>query len=352
MRSRVGNSRTQHWQAVVRSTGPLPAVSDGTTHQFLPSRIGASNAPGPERRTLPRPAGQRQPERQAERSRNMNVQLSAAQQSLQAMASGFVHRLPYMGLAVLAYVLFHLAARGLRGLITSLAEKRQAHYAAGLVLGRLIQATVIALGVLVALVIVIPSFQIGQVVQLLGISSVAIGFAFRDVLQNFLAGILILFNQPFRIGDQIMVGAFEGTVESIETRATFIRTYDGRRVVIPNSTLFNDSVTVNTAYAARRLQYDLRLDDAADVDELKHRIRQALLATGSVLHDPPPDVLATDVAGTGVTFRIRWWVEPPRRSDVTASQDAALAAIRRCLDEHKRENGTEPAAGVSTAAGS
>lgn len=268
----------------------------------------------------------------------MHVQLAAAQQSLQGMASGFIHRLPYLGLAVLAYLLFHFVARGLRALIMRIAQRREAHYAGALVLGRLIQATVIALGVLVALVIVIPSFQIGQIVQLLGISSVAVGFAFRDVLQNFLAGILILFNQPFRIGDQIVVGAFEGMVEAIETRATFIRTYDGRRVVIPNATLFNESVTVNTAYAARRLQYDLHLDEAADIESVRADILQALHTVPSVLSDPAPDVVTTDVAGKGVTFRIRWWVQPPRRSDITASQDEALATIRRELDRRQSED--------------
>lgn len=267
----------------------------------------------------------------------MNFHLAIAVQSLQGMARGFLNRLPYLGLALIIFLIFYLIARGIRGLIVRLANRRGAHYGAGLVLGRLAQATIVTLGALIALVIVIPSFQIGQVVQLLGISSVAVGFAFRDVLQNFLAGILILLNQPFRLGDQIIVGGFEGTVEDIETRATFIRTYDGRRVVIPNSTLFNDSVTVNTAYGARRLQYDLHIDEVDDIDGMKARILEALHATDSVLANPPPDVLATDVAGKGATFRIRWWVTPPKHADTVASQDKALAAIRRHLSDSQAQ---------------
>lgn len=261
----------------------------------------------------------------------MNVQLSQAQQSLQGMASGLVHRLPYIGLGLLVFLLFFIIGRALRSVIVSFAEHRHRHYAAALVLGRLTHATAIGLGVLTALVIVIPSFKLGQLVQLLGISSVAIGFAFRDILQNFLAGLLILFNQPFQIGDQIVVAGFEGTVESIETRATFIRTYDGRRVVIPNATLFNDSVTVNTAYKARRLEYDMHLDEVGDITAAKARVLAALNATSSVLKEPPPEVLATDVAGKAVTLRIRWWIRPPTRSDVTASTDEALAAIHTQL---------------------
>jgi small conductance mechanosensitive channel len=97
----------------------------------------------------------------------------------------------------------------------------------------------------------------------LGLSSVAIGFAFRDILQNFLAGILLLLSEPFRIGDQIKSGDFAGTVSNIETRATSIVTYDGRRIVVPNSTLFVNPVIVNTANEKRRLEYDVKLPKAA-----------------------------------------------------------------------------------------
>ncbi|MFC7543286.1 mechanosensitive ion channel family protein [Siccirubricoccus deserti] len=71
--------------------------------------------------------------------------------------------------------------------------------------------------------------------NLLGIGGVAIGFAFRDVLQNLLAGVLILLTRPFRIGDQIRHGEQEGTVEDIWIRATVLRTYDNRRILIPNA---------------------------------------------------------------------------------------------------------------------
>ncbi|MBR7552348.1 mechanosensitive ion channel, partial [Mycobacterium tuberculosis] len=77
--------------------------------------------------------------------------------------------------------------------------------------------------------------------------SVAIGFAFKDIFQNLLSGILLLLSEPFRIGDQIISGNFEGTVEDIQIRATTIRTYDGRKVVIPNSQLYTSPMTVNTA---------------------------------------------------------------------------------------------------------
>jgi len=92
---------------------------------------------------------------------------------------------------------------------------------------------------------------------------VAVGFA-----QNFLAGLLLLWTEPFRVGDEIKLDAFEGTVEEIQTRATIIRTYDERRVVIPNADLFTHSVIVNTALGGRRWEYDLSVQRSERLDEL------------------------------------------------------------------------------------
>jgi small conductance mechanosensitive channel len=82
---------------------------------------------------------------------------------------------------------------------------------------------------------------------MLGIGSVAIGFAFQNILQNFLAGILLLLQEPFQIGDWITITGLEGQVEDIQTRATVIRTADGNRIVIPNAVLFTNPVTVARA---------------------------------------------------------------------------------------------------------
>lgn len=89
-----------------------------------------------------------------------------------------------------------------------------------------------------------PSFQAADLIKMLGIGSVAIGFAFQNILQNFLAGILLLVNEPFQLGDFISVTGIEGNVEGIQARATVIKTSEGRDVVIPNAVLFTNPVAV------------------------------------------------------------------------------------------------------------
>jgi small-conductance mechanosensitive channel len=239
--------------------------------------------------------------------------------------------LPNIFLAIIVFILFFLAARWLKKLVKRLTRRHRQARNLGMVLGRLAQGIVILIGLFVALSIVIPTFRVGDLVQLLGISGVAIGFAFRDILQNFLAGILILLTEPFQIDDQIVFNDFEGTVENIETRATTIKTYDGRRIVIPNSELFTNSVTVNTAFDARRIEYDVGIGYGDDLERAKQLMLEAVYSVNEVLREPAPDVLVLELAESSVNIRARWWIKPPRRIDDLLSRDRVLTAIKHKL---------------------
>ena len=262
---------------------------------------------------------------------NPKDSVTTAWGKIQAMIDGLIFMLPNIVLAIIVFALFYLAARGIRSLVRRLTRRHRQARNLGLVLGRLSQGITLLVGLFVALSIVIPSFKAGDLVQLLGISGVAIGFAFRDILQNFLAGILILLTEPFQIDDQIVFKDFEGTVENIQTRATTIRTYDGRRIVIPNAELFTNSVMVNTAFESRRLQYDVGIGYGDDIDQAKELILEAIASVDGVLREPSPDVLVMELAGSSVNIRARWWIKPPRRADALDMQDKVLAAIKKKL---------------------
>lgn len=261
----------------------------------------------------------------------VNFNINEAVQSLQNMVNGFVERIPFIIIGLIVFFVFFFLGRLVRNIVRKVAERNKQHYNLGLVLGRLAQGVIFFIGLLVALVIAIPGFTPGQLVNVLGLSSVAFGFAFRDILQNFLAGILILLSEPFRIGDQIKINDFEGTVKEIQTRATFIHTYDGRTVVIPNSNLFTNSVTVNTANDKRRMQYDVGIGYGDSISEAKKIMLEVLKSIEDVLKDPAPDVLVVDLAGSSVNIRVRYWIAPPRQADVLHTQDIVLEKIKEAL---------------------
>jgi small conductance mechanosensitive channel len=172
------------------------------------------------------------------------VHLSNAWKSADKIIQGAVALLPNIILAAAVFIVFAIAARIGKWLISRLGKKKRLRQNAATLLGKLLQLAILMIGFLAAMSVVAPSFRLSDLIKILGIGGVAIGFAFKDILQNFLAGILLLIHEPFQIGEQINVTGLEGAVKEIQSRATVITTPDGDHVVIPNATLFTNPVTV------------------------------------------------------------------------------------------------------------
>jgi len=262
----------------------------------------------------------------------MNFDIGPAWEKINAIINGAIAILPNLILAIAVFALALMLSRWLKHLIIRFYGKRRRHENLGIVLGRLIQWLVISFTLLVTLSIVLPSFHARDLIQILGISGVAIGFAFRDILQNFLAGILLLLAQPFRLGDEISVAGYEGVVQEIQTRATLIKTYDGYLIVIPNATIYTQSVKIFNAFDARRTAIDIGIGYGDDVDEARRLIIDAIGGVEGVLPDPPPSVVATTFGDSGVSLRARWWTKS-RRADMVRVRDRVIPAIRRKLGE-------------------
>lgn len=257
----------------------------------------------------------------------MRLNIEAAWVRLQGMLQGLITAIPNLVIGVAIFVLFVFAARLARRAVHTLTERAGHQPGTVLVFSRLASWVVLALGGLVALTVIIPELNAASLFGALGVSGIAIGFAFKDIFQNLLAGLLILFTRPFRIGDQIVSGDHEGTVEDIQVRATLIRTYDNRQVVIPNSELFTNRVVVNTAYEHRRLDVGLTVGFDEDLGTVKRVILETVAGLGDVLRDPAPRVVVRTYGEIGVNLEVRFWIEPPVRREAILAQDEVLEAI-------------------------
>lgn len=273
----------------------------------------------------------------------MNSHMRSIGVAADRMLDSFLARLPALVLGILVFLVFYGGS-----VLVSRLIRRATHihrHNVGIVFARLVGTSIVLLGFLVSFSIVAPSFQAGDLIKFLGIGSVAIGFAFQNILQNFLAGLLLLWTEPFRVGDQIKLDEFEGTVEDIETRATKIKTYDGRRVVIPNADLFTHSVTIHTAYDSRRGECAIAIRSSwKDLGRVKSLVVNAVRETEGVLPQPPPEVMIEDMDGNGNLIKLRasWWTTPPRHHQVAAMHDRILAVVSKVLAEH----GFDPASVV------
>lgn len=228
---------------------------------------------------------------------------------------GFFYQLPNIlagaALLLVAWLAGRLAARATRDLAA-----RRGRPDLGVLLGSLVKGILIVLAILMTAAIVFPSVKPADILATLGIGSVAIGFAFRDILQNLLAGLLLLIRRPFRRGDQIVVKDYEGTVEHIESRATYIKTYDGRRVIIPNADIYTSPVIVNTAYETRRAEYDVGIGYGDDPAATCETFVEAMRGVDGVLSDPAPECLAWELDGSSVNLKARWWTQSARADQV------------------------------------
>jgi len=261
----------------------------------------------------------------------MEWQLEPVLTRFQALTQGLLASLPNVVLGLVLFALFWVVSGVLRRSVQALAER--AGQAAGIarVFGRLTAWVSLALGVLVALTVIFPTLTAASLFGALGVSGVAIGFAFKDIFQNLLAGLLILITRPFRIGDQIVSGEHEGTVEDIQVRGTLLRTYDNRRVVIPNSELYTNRVIVNTAYDRRRLAVTVGIGYGDDIAQAKRIILDTLAGVEEIRSDPAPAVLVRELADFSVNLEVRYWIDPPIRREVVESQDRVLEALKPAL---------------------
>jgi small-conductance mechanosensitive channel len=307
----------------------MPGAVADTLTRSLVDRVALLRAMGP----VPEPIMplSRSPRSFTDAEVRLQADTRITLERIEGYIAGFWWILPNLGIALVVFALFLIGASVASRAVLRVFKRRSRPDLAVMVAGA-VRWSVIGLGFLVVATIVFPSISPANLLSTLGIGSIAIGFAFKDILQNWMAGLLILLHQPFRQGDQIVVGEHEGTVEHIEARATLIKTYDGRRVIIPNSAVYTDSVTVNTAFPLRRSQYDVGIGYGDDIDRACEIILDAIRNLEGVADDPPPEAFAWEIAGSSVNIRVRWWTHS-KRSDVVHAQGRVVRAMKKALSD-------------------
>lgn len=255
-------------------------------------------------------------------------------EELQDSASGawvtFVEALPRVGIAVGVLAAFVIVGRGLRPLVRRrLVRRRTPSFAR--VFAKLTSSAMTVAGVLLAVTIVFPSVRPVDVLTGAGVLTIAAGFAFQDILQNLLAGILLLFRQPFRGGDQISVGEVTGTVEEINIRETVLTTFDGRRILIPNAKVYTDIIHVQTAHRTIRSSFVVGIAYESDMAAARRIATEALVSVEGVVPEPPPEALYVELDSSTVDLEIRFWCDP-RQLEFRRTLSRAIEAVKTAFD--------------------
>ncbi|HTD63121.1 MAG TPA: mechanosensitive ion channel family protein [Verrucomicrobiae bacterium] len=213
-----------------------------------------------------------------------------------------------------------LIARGVRGATMRLLARNRAQANVTVLLGNLAQLVIITVGIL-AIVAIYTRDAFGWILTSFSVVGLVIGLSLQDILKNFFAGVWVLVERPFRIGDAIEVAGYSGSVEEIAFRTTQLRTDDGREVIVPNGTFMTSAVVNLTRFPTRRASAWLVLpaDEKAVTAE---DVRAALQKAEGVSPDPPPSVELRSVSDGKAQYVVSFWA---------ANRDAALAPALRAL---------------------
>ena len=257
--------------------------------------------------------------------------VEAVRGSLHGLWVSFAARTPYLVTALVLVLLFWGVGRVARRVVRLATRRARMARELSELLGAATHALLTILGFLVGAVVVFPDFTPGNLVAGVGITSVAAGFAFRDILQNFFAGILILWRRPFHIGDEIRSGDYEGRVEEITTRSTRIHTYDGERVVIPNTDVYTRAILVRTAYPFRRVRVQVGIGYSESIEAAREAITQAVETTEGVLPEPGPWIYVSELATSSVEITVYFWTGSAQ-ANVLAVTNRVVSRVKAALD--------------------
>jgi small conductance mechanosensitive channel len=253
--------------------------------------------------------------------------------SWDAIATAQVNFLPRLGLALLIYIIARILSAWVARIIRRGMERRERDQEIIVLLEMLTRWGILALGIVLALEQIAPG-RFSSLIAGLGIAGFTIGFALQDVAKNFVAGILLLIQQPFEIGDKIEVAGFGGTVLDISLRATEIRAWDGRYVFIPNGDIFVNPIVNFTRAPRRRLTIEVGVSPDSDLDQVARSALEALREVSGLLAEPAPQVVFSNFGESTIDFTLYYWIDTGEAGFLKA-QDEGVRAIKSAFE---REN--------------
>jgi len=199
---------------------------------------------------------------------------------------------------------------------------------------RIIELTFILIGAIIAFQSI--GINLSGLAVIFGLLSVGIGFGLQNITSNFVAGLILLFERPIKVGDRVTVGGIEGDVMDINIRSTTVRSLNNIDIIVPNSE-FVSSQVVNWSHGDRKIRLDIEVGVSyqSDLDTVLRSLKEVALENPEILRNPEPDVHLREFGDSSWNMKLRIWIDDPKRHPVVRS-DINCAIVRKF-----RENGVE-----------
>lgn len=219
--------------------------------------------------------------------------------------------------ALIIFIVGKLVARMLSDVIKRILTKGKMDSTVAQFLGNLIYGVILAFVVIAAIGKL--GVQTTSLVAIFGAATLAVGMALQGTLGNFSSGVMLLIFRPFKVGDSVIAGGITGKVEDIGIFSTTIIPSDGRKVIIPNGKLSNDTITNFSALPTRRIEISINVPGNTDINAVRVLLREVLESETDILKDPAAAIVMTDANAGAIVFGIYAHVNTPNYGKVHAS---------------------------------
>ncbi|WP_156839283.1 mechanosensitive ion channel family protein [Novosphingobium aquimarinum] len=258
--------------------------------------------------------------------------LDTLREQVDLMVKGFVQALPSIAIALIIIVITWLAAKGAVKIADRITGKTHIREDLKALVDTIVKLAIWIVGLLIAATAAIPSFTPAGAFAGLGIGAVAIGFAFQDIFENFLAGVLIMLREKMRLGDVIECEGILGKVEKITLRETHVRQLSNELTVVPNSMLFKNPVKILTDEVIRRNEVVIGVSYDTDLEQAQDIILKTVESIDAVNGDKPVIVYAQEFNSSSIDFLVQWWAKSTPR-DLRQTKSEIIIAVKKALDE-------------------
>lgn len=255
---------------------------------------------------------------------------------LSAWASALAEMLPNILAALLVVAIFWGLSRIACAASDRALRRMNTHQAARDLISRMIRVVVFLAGIVVALGVMNLDKALASILAGAGIIGLALGFAFQELAGNLISGVGLAIHQkwPFKIGDIIETNDVFGVVEKIHLRTSIIRTLDGKIVVIPNKTVYQNKVINYSATGARRVDLECGVSYGDDLPKVERVVKTTLEGLEGRDASREVEVYFTGFGASSIDFVARFWVDYERQPDFFGARSAAVCAVKKAFDEN------------------
>ncbi len=262
-------------------------------------------------------------------SRSLQKRLQTTAEKLWILTRQMLAGLPLFLLAVLVVVLAWLLGSWLS--VRSVYRRITPNQFIANLLGQIVHLVLILLGVVLALILLDATALIGTILGAAGIIGLAVGFAVRDTVENYIASILLSLRNPFQVNDFVSIDGHQGNVLRLTSRATILMSPDGNHIRIPNAMVFKAVITNFTRHPERRFQFDVGIAAEHDLLAAQALAMKTVTATEGVLAEPKPLVVIEQLGDSNVPLRIYAWINQENYSYPKVRSEA-IRAVKQAFD--------------------